>query len=279
MVQLDYAMPADNLCGFVSIYYLFDCPEQGFADGERAGIAQLRFILSGKAVMHLPTGSFEVPQGAFILGPTTGAMRFEIEGPFRMFGLGLLPAGWGALTRASAADFTDRISPAIQIFPKIEKRLEALQGHRELASMAQAADGLLSTFMADADPDMVAFTRMVDDWLASAASPDVADLRCRSELSDRHLTRRVKHLYGMPPKYLSRKYRALRAARAMVEADPNETDLLRDSFYDQSHMIRELKLFTGTTPTKLRNGEGELAAMIDRRGRFAGRISPLTANT
>ncbi len=145
--------------------------------------------------------------------------------------------------------------------------------------MCAAADAILKPIMQEANPEMVAFTRMVDQWLASSVSPMVTELHAQTDLSERQLTRRVKQLYGMPPKYLSRKYRALRAARALIDAQPDEADFLRDAFYDQSHMIRELKLFAGTTPTRLRTGEGELARLIDQRGRLKGSINPLVADT
>ena len=40
-----------------------------------------------------------------------------------------------------------------------------------------------------------------------------------------------------------------------------------------------LKLFAGTTPTRLRTGEGELARMIDQRSQLKGAINPLVAET
>lgn len=89
----------------------------------------------------------------------------------------------------------------------------------------------------------------------------------------------VNKLYGMPPKYLARKYRALRAARAYAEHNEEELLELVDAFYDQSHMIREVKYFAGTTPAKLRVAEGEIAKLIDQRKDFKGKIAPLTSDT
>ena len=89
----------------------------------------------------------------------------------------------------------------------------------------------------------------------------------------------VNKLYGMPPKYLARKYRALRAARAYAEQNEEELLALEDAFYDQSHMIREIKFFAGTTPTKLRVEEGETATLIDQRKDLKGKIPPLVSDT
>lgn len=279
MPHLEYALPGESLREFVSVYYHFDSPLPFVADGERAAIAQLRLATSGRVKMHFPDGSSTTCSGAVLVGPTTAAVRFEIEGPFRMFGLGITAAGWGALTQRSAADFLDKAVPAVEVFPNIEQRLDELRGLGTLPEMCAAADSILAPIMEQASPEMVAFTRVVDSWLASSVSPMVSDLHAQSRLSERQLTRRVKQLYGMPPKYLSRKYRALRAARALIDAQPDEADFLRDAFYDQSHMIRELKMFAGATPTRLRNGEGELASLIDKRGQLKGRINPLVAET
>lgn len=279
MNKLDYILPAPQLCDYISLYYWFESDAPRAYDRERAAIAQLRFIMCGRGIMHFANGSNHACEGPMVVGPTSGAVEFEVEGPFRMFGLGLLAAGWDALTQASAADYVDRAVPAIELFPNIRERVAGLQHADGLDGIAEAANSLLAPFMAAASPETLAFTRMVDGWLASSVSPSVGELHAMVALSERQVTRRVKQLYGMPPKYLARKYRALRAARALVEADPAEADFLRDAFYDQSHMIREMRLFTGTTPSKLRKNEGDLATMIDRRGRFVGRISALTAET
>ncbi len=101
----------------------------------------------------------------------------------------------------------------------------------------------------------------------------------QSNQSSRQVLRMVNKLYGMPPKYLARKYRALRAARAFAEDNEDELLELEDAFYDQSHMIREIKYFAGVTPTKLRVAEGETAKLIDQRKDMKGKIPPLVSDT
>jgi len=279
MARLDYTTPSEALREYVSLYYLFEIDRPHFEDGERAAMPQLRFILSGSATMHFPDRSSQHCEGAMFVGPTTGAVRFETMGPFRMFGMGVQAAGWGALTTATAADFIDQVLPARELLPDIDQYLPVLKAMKTLDEMAAAANLALEPVMNASAPELLKFSKMVDDWLASSPSPSVSELHSRTCLSERQLTRRVKQLYGMPPKYLARKYRALRAARALVEAGQNEIDYLRDAFYDQSHMIRELKLFTGATPSKLRDGDGDIARLIDQRIVFDGKTSALTTRT
>lgn len=65
----------------------------------------------------------------------------------------------------------------------------------------------------------------------------------------------MSRYFGLPPQMLLRKTNALRAA--MVLSDPNANDMqlarVADYYYDQSHMIREIRYFVGRTPGALRN--------------------------
>ncbi|WOE75311.1 helix-turn-helix domain-containing protein [Alterisphingorhabdus coralli] len=279
MPSLEYYAPAPELRDYVSVYYHFDCPEAEFTDIERAALAQVRFLLVGEADLEFADGHKVHTKGPVLLGPTTGFYRFSIKGPFRMFGMGLLPAGWGAATSRSAADVADRAVCAEEFWPEAGDYLEQLRNAKTVQAMVTGANAILQGLVDLSSPDILTFTKMVDGWLAADPSPSVPELRTMTGLSDRQLARKVKQYYGVPPKYLSRKYRALRAARAMVDANDDDADYLRDAFYDQSHMIRELKIFAGMTPNELRYREGVVAKLIDQRSQFDGEISDLTTLT
>ena len=279
MNQLHYRLPHEDLREFISLYYLLDCPDAVDGEHERAGVAQVRFILKGNAHMDFHGGGQADCDDAFVVGPSSAATRFSMPAGFLMFGTGLLPAGWGVMTQACAAEYIDTAVPARHIFPRIDKYMPRLMACKDIDEMAAAADEVLVPLIRDANPKVLAFTRVVDNWLSADPSPDVRDLRAQFDMSDRQLARKVNHYYGHPPKYLARKYRALRAGRALVEADREESDYLRDAFYDQSHMIRELKMFTGTTPSRLRVEEGNFATLIDRRSKYDGQINPLSSRT
>lgn len=241
MVSLRYFAPAEDVRDLVSVYYLFEVDQPSFADNERAAIAQLRFILEGSAVVSFADGKSYPAQDAMLQGPSTGSMHFDVTGPFRMFGVGILPAGWAISTRKSAADYTDRAVSASEIFTQeIDRNLEYLRGCQTPEEMVAWADKIYRSLKPRLKPETAAFTKMVDEWLSSEPSPPVSALMERSRQSSRQVLRTVNKLYGMPPKYLARKYRALRAARAYAEHNEDELLELIDAFYDQSHMIREV---------------------------------------
>lgn len=280
MVSLRYFAPAEDVRDLVSVYYLFELNSPKFVDNERAAIAQLRFILEGDGQLGFANGASFPVADAMLVGPSTGAMRFDVNGPFRMFGVGILPRGWAISTKKSAADFADMAVPASDVFThEIDKNLDVLRRCESPEEMVAWADKIYRDLKVRLKPETAAFAKMVDEWLSSEPSPPVSSLMERSTQSSRQVLRMVNKLYGMPPKYLARKYRALRAARAYAEHNEEELLELVDAFYDQSHMIREIKFFAGVTPTQLRVGEGETARLIDQRADLKGKIAPLISDT
>jgi len=280
LVSLRYFAPAEDVRDLVSVYYLFELNSPKFVDNERAAIAQLRFILEGDGQLGFANGASFPVADAMLVGPSTGAMRFDVNGPFRMFGVGILPRGWAISTKKSAADFADMAVPASDVFThEIDKNLDVLRRCESPEEMVAWADKIYRDLKVRLKPETAAFAKMVDEWLSSEPSPPVSSLMERSTQSSRQVLRMVNKLYGMPPKYLARKYRALRAARAYAEHNEEELLELVDAFYDQSHMIREIKFFAGVTPTQLRVGEGETARLIDQRADLKGKIAPLISDT
>ena len=68
--------------------------------------------------------------------------------------------------------------------------------------------------------DRLEVARAIEAWLVASPAPAVEDLVAATGLSRRQVERRTKALYGVPPKLLSRKYRALRAAVTLAEGAP-----------------------------------------------------------
>ena len=106
--------------------------------------------------------------------------------------------------------------------------------------------------------------------------PVIERLATVTGLSRRQVERRCNALYGAPPKLLARKVRALRAAVAMAAGDTSDVE----GFYDQSHLIREVKHFTGLTPKRMRDEPGALAHLtITQRRGLGDRVGPLISDT
>lgn len=266
--ELDYVLPSADLQPFVTTFYRFRAPAPVFDDVERAQIPQLRFRLSpGASCYHFPDGSRQEAAPFHLLGPTTGPTRVCVDGPVLVFGLGLCPAGWEALLGHDASSRVNQVVDAETLFgPEVTEAAIFLRGDGGVAAMAAVVEPLLRRLMKGGQEATHSFCRAVDDWLGDSPSPAIEALIAATGLGRRQVERRCNALYGVPPKLLARRYRALRAAVALATGGPAP-----EGFYDQSHLIREVKQFTGLTPRKLRENPGVLAKLtIGRRGALEG---------
>lgn len=275
-MALEYVVPGEQLAPYVTLFYLFQADVPMFEETERADHPQLRFKLSaGRAEYHFGNGRRTAPAANHFIGPSSWARRTRAEGPVRVFGMGLTPAGWEALTGLNAHGALDCVLDAADCLGLVAGDFAcALDACATAPEMASVASPRLQALIGVGHADTLDFVRAVDAWLTGGPSPDIEDLVVATRLSRRQVERRCNALYGAPPKLLARKYRALRAAVAL--ADGLEPP---DAFYDQSHMIREIKQFAGVTPHRMRD-PGALAKMtIAQRRALEGRVSPIISNT
>jgi AraC-like DNA-binding protein len=280
-IALEYAVPPADLSAFVTVFYLFRADVPRFEDVERADHAQFRLKLNGGAATYrFADGTEQSGPDTQIVGPTTGATHVTVEGPVRVFGAGLQPAGWAALMRVDASALANRVFDAAELLgPAVKSLAGRLCDETSIDAMTAIAADYARDLLAGIDRSRFGFAEAVDAWLAGSASPDMEDLVDATGLSRRQLERNCKSLYGAPPKLLARKYRALRAARALATG-ASPADLLDHGFYDQSHLIREVKQFTGVTPKQLHDHPG-LHAQLTMTGRaaLAGQVPTLVSDT
>jgi len=280
-IRLDYRVPSPDIAEHVTLFYDFFADVPLFEDMERADYAQLRFRLSaGFAAYYFPKG--EVVVGPIhCVGPTSGATRVRAEGPVKLFGVGVTPAGWAAMLGGNASDMLDS---AMDIEGPLRARMEvamaAIAATTNMDERVLIFEALIRELTCNANKESVSFARQVDSWLERSTSPDIDDLIDATGLSRRQIERKCNALYGAPPKLLARKYRALRAAVSMRCGEISFDDAVGQGFYDQSHLIREVKQFTGLTPKQIRDRPTALAEItVQQRLAMAGLVKPLISST
>ena len=281
MIDVQYEAPDRRLAGLISSFYRLDYQGDNFSELERADRAQFRFQLLGTGEYHFANGEVTPTYPVTVIGPTTAPVIAKAQTSLSIFGWGMNPAGWAALMGSEAADYIDGAFDARHIFGDW-----IMQVRDELIAANEFADQIELGCIAAEDifryksTAPFEFTTKVDSWLASNSDPDVDALAAATSLSQRQLERMTKRHYGMPPKKLARKYRALRAAQLLAHGDSLDDAGLGLAFYDQSHLIREVKIFTGLTPSQLRDGQSELTrATMDGRRALGGKVSPLISDS
>lgn len=280
MIEVEYLAPSSTLAPYISVFYLFNSDEDGFEDIERADIAQYRFILAGGGEITFGDGHKQTIFPTSLMGPRTKASRVKVWGPGRVFGLGLLPAGWAAFTRLPADKHINRtFDAALLLGDRVSQTMAALKDLTGLAEMAALIEGRAADFAEGAKAVPMNFIAAVDAWLQSGLSPQIVDLEAATKLSQRQIERLCRQLYGSPPKLLVRKYRALRAANLIAHGQGDWQDFIEEGFYDQPHCIRELKEFIGMTPAAVRQRASRLTNQTFDRAKLEGQIPALSAQT
>ena len=239
-----------------------------------AGVGYLYFFLRGEGKMHFPGGKTDPSHPVSLLTPTAVAVPFEVEGPFYAIGAALLPRGWAAFTGLNATEHGSRMYNAAdwlgQDVAALSDRLRAAYATNAMSPEAMCGEiaGFIAARLRPINPRHDALMTRITNWLSSSLDPPLEGLIDGSGYSERQLQRLTERYYGVTPKQLGRKYRALRVAALLQSPDTSAEQIaaLLNLFYDQSHLIREIRLFAGRTPARLGDSEQPiLDALLDIR--------------
>lgn len=252
-------VPPAALAPFVTHVYFFRYEEKHLTDQLPAALGQLVFLLKGSANLQFQGGHSDPVTGATVIGPGLGAAQFTFDGPFYDLGFALSPLGFVALTGRPANQFADRAVPASELFgPEIDTLAQTIttgfaDGTMRLSQIVDEVTRFLLMHLRPIPNSHIQMIQTVNGWISSDFDPDVDQLYTKLDMSRSTAARLITKYFGCAPKPLMRKYRALRAATIMVDA--NATTEMRSqvesSFYDQPHMIREIRQFAGRTPGAL----------------------------
>jgi AraC-like DNA-binding protein len=278
--ELNYFLPDPDLAEMISTFYLARINVTPFDEYERADRPQFRIMSNPNGEYIFADGHRVTTSRAIIIGPTSGRVRAIAQSASLLYGFGLMPAGWATLMGPEANSLTDRAINAEDLFGSwIHDVLDTLLAADTTESRQTIGNNFVREILKKNEPAPVWFTRTVDQWLTENLSPDVRDLVGATGMSIRSVERMTKRFYGLSPRMLARKYRAVRAAAALARGEKLDPAALGDAFYDQSHLIREIKRFSGATPGQLASPTLYTQATSQGRKLMAGKVSPLVSET
>ncbi len=278
--ELHYFPPDPDLAEMVSSFYVARINMPRFDEYERADRPQFRFMTAPDGEYVFADGNHSPASRANIVGPTSGHVRAISNRPTGLFGFGMLPAGWAALMGHDADKLTDRAIDAADLFgPWIEDVAATLEQAATVEEKLVIGNNFAREVLTRGETAPMWFIRTVDEWLTATSSPQVPALVEATGMSIRSVERMTKHYYGLSPRMLARKYRAVRAASALARGEGLDAAQLGDAFYDQSHLIREVKRFAGATPGQLGSPTLYTQATTTGRKQLAGKVSPIVSET
>jgi len=258
-ITLRFAMPRAELRAFVTTYYHVEvrCSEREpvVEDYLHPEWANLRFISAGTCESAIGGEVLTAVPAFAVTGPTSRPARFRF-GTGRMWGIGLMPAGWAALIATPAGDYADRFVDGLadRAFAPFHPLARALAASEDYAESLALVEAHMERVFAGSGASRARFAGPIRAISTALVDPDlatVAGLAERVGMNVRSLERLTRRAFGFPPKLLLRRQRFLRSlAQFMLDPSLKWLDALDGQYHDQAHFVRDFKRFMGMNPSE-----------------------------
>jgi AraC-like DNA-binding protein len=277
-VSAHFFRPPAELCRYFTTFYCVefdtDEPSEQF-DYLHPEWANFRIVDTSKLVAQNHGKSRICDTGFFFTGPSSHAVRFEFDGTFRMWGIGVLPLGWAKFIRVDAAGWADALvdghrDPAMAEFSGMARDL--FQG----AADREGEFERISAFFLDRQNQPVADEARILAIHAALVDPEIHSVTAlveRAGVSQRTVERVCQRAFGFSPKLLLRRQRFLRSlAKYVLDPSLKWIGALDSQYHDQAQFVHDFKQFMGMSPRQYGLLDKPiLSAVMRERARFAGK--------
>jgi AraC-like DNA-binding protein len=211
----------------------------------------------------LDDGQWRGQPQCFLAGQIEGPLLLRPRGPARMLGIGFHPHGAARVFAPPMHELSGQFTPVEDLSQALAHDLRrALEMPDTLAAVESA---LLSAAERIRRADTL-IQEAVRRVAVAKGATDLARLARDLGLSTRQFERRFHAAVGLPPKLFCRIERFNRVFRALGQGPGSWVDRAIDcGYYDQAHLIRDCRSFSGTTPAVLLADDADLARYFYRR--------------
>lgn len=245
--------PAADLERWVGRFYvtIVDAPPQHRLDcGLLSDFACIRLQLRGHWQATTADGIKSADNAAMLFGPHSQRMQISVTGSFISVGAFLRPGVCHALNGPSLADMTDRLATFTELRLPEQRWLDLCHPDDSPEDWVKAMEHEMRSLIAERavrEPDPISARFEA----AAFTDPTASITRLAEEIGveQRRLERIVRRDFGMAPKQVLRRARALdMASHLRGVADKAEAEAIALRYYDQSHLIREFTALFGMSP-------------------------------
>jgi AraC-like DNA-binding protein len=259
-VRYEQTRSSDSTSAFVDCYWyletdslLADAIERVVPDGRAELILNL-----GEPFQSVSDGEWRRQPRFFFAGQITTPMLLRPQAGARIIGVRFRPEGAHCIFPVPMHELAGTVVPLYALAPKLDRELQRLPELASFRHQWRFVDRVLSRTARHNDSGL---TFALDIAIETAGMVSMSDLAKAANLSNRHLERRFFDSVGMAPKLFCRIRRFQQVLQAMEACDANWADAAVDcGYYDQAHLIRDFRSFSGLTPACLLGPETDLAA-------------------
>lgn len=268
-MQIDWIAPPADLKHFVHTFYRVQTAAQTREEPSPAYSAQLSITLKGMVELEYAHGAVARAQGLFLNAPQLQAGKIRISGPTDSIGASLTPLGWAALT-GHAVDMVHDCAVSPETFVDAPLLAQIMQWHAmggidddQVEQGFTHLQAILRSAVHPVQKQHREFIAGVTDWLKDGLSPSLDQLYASLPFSQRQIQRLSRRFFGATPTQVLLRHRAIRLA--MLLSNPDLPRALFEevgaAYFDQAHMIRNVRRFTGRTPADFAAGSPWLKSM------------------
>ncbi|PNU03698.1 helix-turn-helix transcriptional regulator [Novosphingobium guangzhouense] len=247
--------PSPDLAPWLGRLYVtkVDLPEDyTLSCGLFTDTSTVRIQLAGNWVAQTVDGQITTRRGAFYFGPHSRRMPISVTGSFISVGFAIRPGTGTSLNLPHVGKFVDRIVSTDALSGPEEDFMAALKPEASPEEWLQAIEDVVRGQIKElggALPNPLA-ARFEEISLRNPAI-SVSDAAEECGVDRRKLERVVSRDFGMPPKQVLRRARALdMASHLRGVADSREGDEIALRYYDESHLIHEFTELFGMSPRR-----------------------------
>lgn len=246
--------PSADLAPYIRRFYVFEAPLPEGAvieDFLLAETAFVRCLIRGDWAAETSPGQWNTAGNVVFFGANSRPLRVRVKGGFAVTGFAIRPRGWHAFFHEPHNLLSDKMLPLQQMWGELADTMyagvaSAGDDEAQLAAMESALRERIALIRApEIDMQMAQFEAIA----RTDSTIRVEDAAQDVGLSMRQLERRCLATFGLTPKSVLRRSRFLDSATAFRGfSTPNECELDALRYFDQSHMNREFRRYTGMTP-------------------------------
>lgn len=262
----EYSPPAE-LSSWIKLFWVFESrsndsvPETIVADGFPELIIHFRspFAEEGR------NGRLQIQPVAIACGQLTQPLILHSSVDAGMIGIRFQPNGMAPFLSAPMHAITDARVPAEQLFENIDQLVDDVMECANDAQRVAACSRFLARSL-DIDRDNINVRRALERIVSTRGQTSVEALATLMGTSRRSLELAFQRDVGVSPKMYCRitRFRYLYDA---VSDNPSVNwvqNALEAGFFDQSHLIRDFRRFTGDSPRTFLSEQTSFAHSVNR---------------